>query len=291
MDAALALICGVLASLGVVLIATGLRHSPTASTGLSTAVGKRLRGRFRSPNKPTLLRWLVGIAGGVIALAITGMPLSLLVVPAAVVGLPVLLGAPKNRELALLEALDRWVRGLAAVLPTGRSVLDAVRYSARQSPPLLAPHLRVLVARMDERWSAAQALRGLADDLDSPDADAVVAALILAADRGGTGATATLNALADSISDRLRAWREIETERAKPRLVVRQVTLITAAVLAAAFWFGGEFFAPYQTPLGQGLLTILLAAYAGSLFMLRRMTRPPGRTRILSGSSGAQEPG
>jgi Flp pilus assembly protein TadB len=191
------------------------------------------------------------------------------------------LSAPSNRDLAVLEALDRWVRSLASLLPTGRSISDAIRVSVGQAPALLVPHLRLLTARLDDRWTTAQALLSLADELDSPDADAVLAALSLAADRGGTGATATLAALADNIQDRLRALREIETERAKPRIVVRQVTLITLVVLGLALVFGGSFFAPYGSPLGQLLLAALVFAYLGALLFLRRLTLPRPRQRIL----------
>jgi len=193
----------------------------------------------------------------------------------------VVLSAPSNRDLAVLEALDRWVRTLGSLLPTGRSISDAIRVSVGQAPALLAPHLRLLTARLDDRWTSGQALLALADELDSPDADAVLAALSLAAERGGTGASATLVALADNIQDRLRALREIETERAKPRFVVRQVTVITLVVLSLALLFGGSFFAPYGSGLGQILLTALVFAYLGSLLLLRRLTVPRPRQRIL----------
>ncbi|MFZ0531029.1 MAG: hypothetical protein WAL91_10910, partial [Propionicimonas sp.] len=103
--------------------------------------------------------------------------------------------------------------------------------------------------------------------------------------RGGTGAAATLAALADNIQDRLRALREIETERAKPRIVVRQVTAVTLVVLGLALAFGGQFFEPYSSGLGQLLLTMLVGAYLGSLLFLRRMTTPRPRPRILSRST------
>lgn len=229
-------------------------------------------------------RWwqvLLAVAAGLVAASVTGWPLLAVLVPAIAYGLPVILSAPPNRDLALLEALDRWVRTLGSLLPTGRSISDAIRVSVRQAPALLAPHLRLLTARLDDRWTIRQALFALADELDSPDADAVLAALALAAQRGGTGASATLAALADNIADRLRALREIETERAKPRFVVRQVTLITVVVLGLALVFGGSFFAPYGTDLGQLLLAGLVAAYLGSLLFLRRMTLPRPRQRIL----------
>ena len=91
----------------------------------------------------------------------------------------------------------------------------------------------------------------------------------------------TLGALADNIQDRLRALREIETERAKPRFVVRQVTIITVVVLGLALLFGGSFFAPYATGPGQMMLALLVTAYLGSLLFLRRLTLPRPRQRIL----------
>lgn len=79
----------------------------------------------------------------------------------------------------------------------------------------------------------------------------------------------------------MKALREIETERAKPRIVVRQVTGITLIVLAGALVFGGAFFEPYRSPLGQLILAGLITAYLGSLLMLRRMSEPRPRQRIL----------
>ena len=57
---------------------------------------------------------------------------------------------------------------------------------------------------------------------------------------------------------------------------------MTVVVLALAFVFGGQFFAPYASGLGQALLALLVAAYLGSLLFLRRLTTPRPRQRILS---------
>jgi Flp pilus assembly protein TadB len=277
----LAGLCGVLIAGGLVLFAAGLRRR-TESTTLSTGLWKKVVDS--SIGRAVRRRWwqlALALAAGVVAAAVVGWPLLAVLVPVVAYGLPMVLSAPSNRDLAVLEALDRWVRSLASLLPTGRSIGDAIRVSVGQAPALLAPHLRLLTARLDDRWTTAQALLSLADELDSPDADAVLAALSLAADRGGTGATATLAALADNIQDRLRALREIETERAKPRIVVRQVTLITLVVLGLALLFGGSFFAPYGSPLGQLLLAALVFAYLGALLFLRRLTLPRPRQRIL----------
>ncbi|HEY3338287.1 MAG TPA: type II secretion system F family protein [Propionicimonas sp.] len=278
----LAGLCGILVAGGLVLVAAGLRWRPQQSTTLSTGLWKKVVDS--STARALRRRWWqlsLALAAGLVAAAVVGWPLLAVLVPVVAYGLPLVLSAPSNRDLAVLEALDRWVRTLASLLPTGRSISDAIRVSVGQAPALLAPHLRLLTARLDDRWTTAQALLNLADELDSPDADAVLAALSLAAERGGTGATATLAALADNIQDRLRALREIETERAKPRIVVRQVTLITLVVLGLALTFGGSFFAPYGSPLGQFLLAALVFAYLGALLFLRRLTLPRPRQRIL----------
>ncbi len=280
MTAVVALL-GALVCAGVVLVVAGLRvRARPVAVQRRSPTAERLRPMLKKYG----LRLALGLIGGIVFAAFTGMSVMLLVVPVAVVGLPVLLSAPSNREIDLLQALDRWIRGLAATLPTGRSIMDAMRLSQRSAPELLAEPLALLVARLDDRWTSAEALRAMADELDSPDADAVLAALALAAERGGTGATATLHALADSIQDRLRAQREIETERAKPRLVVRQVTVITVAVLALVMVFGRGFFAPYGTPVGQVILLCLLGLYVMSLVVLRRMITPRRRERILRGA-------
>ncbi len=280
MTAVLASLLGALLIAGVVLVIAGARPRavrPARRRSVRSAAGSRTRALVRAHG----LQLAIGVVAGVGFAAVTGMSVMVVVVPVAVVGLPMLLSAPANRDIEMLEALDRWVRGLAATLPTGRSITDAVRVSVRNAPATLTGSLALLVARLDERWTAPEALRAMADELDSPDADAVLAALALAAERGGTGATATLHALADSIQDRLKAQREIETERAKPRIVVRQVTVVTVTVLALALVFGREFFAPYGTPTGQVILLSLLALYVASLLMLRRMTNPRRRDRIL----------
>lgn len=276
MTAVVALL-GALICAGVVLVVLGFRTPPTPGV----APRRRRADRLRPLVKKYGLQLTLGLIVGVVFVAITGMTIMVLVVPVAMVGLPILLRAPSNREVDLLQALDRWIRSLAAMLPTGRSVTDAIRLSQRQAPDQLAGALTLLVARLDDRWTSGEALRAMADELDSADADAVLAALALAADRGGTGATATLHALADSIQDRLKAQREIETERAKPRIVVKQVTIVTVSVLTLALLFGRDFFAPYGTPVGQVILLCLLGLYVMSLVVLRRMTMPRRRERIL----------
>ena len=235
------------------------------------------RGRQRD-----LILLLSVIIGCVIAM-LTGWLILVAVLPLLALGLPYLLILPKPRDIELLEALDRWVRSLAATLATGKSITDAIRISRRTAPPLLADEINLLVTRLNNRWETRDALMRFADAIDSPDADGVVAALILASSRGGNGASVTLQALADSIQAQLKGRRAIEVERSKPYVVVRQVTVISLSTLVLVFLLSPDFFAPYRTPLGQTLLSLLLIIYMASLLLMRRKARQPDRPRILIG--------
>ena len=279
---------GVVVAIGgaVVTAAAWRGVLPERTTKASTASarpGPLTRGlaRVGRIRRSTWLALAAGLALGVVLMYVLGWPILIVLVPAAVVGLPRLLADPPQSQIALLESLDRWVRGMLAHLSTGKSITDALRLSSRQPPPLLGESLGHLAKRLDERWTVPQALHAMADELDSADADAVLAALVLSSERGGTGASITLFALADSIQDQLRALREIEAERSKPRVVVRQVTTLSGLALVGFMLFSPSFFAPYATPLGQILLFTLLTAYVASIWAMRRLTLPRPRARIL----------
>jgi tight adherence protein B len=235
------------------------------------------RGRQRD-----LILLLSMIIGCLIAM-LTGWLILIVVLPLLALGLPYLLILPKPRDIQLLEALDRWVRSLAATLSTGKSITDAIRISRRTASPLLADEVNLLVTRLNNRWETRDALMRFADAIDSPDADGVVAALILASSRGANGASVTLQALADSIQAQLKGRRVIEVERSKPYVVVRQVTVISLSTLVLVFLLSPDFFVPYGTPLGQILLSALLIIYLASLLLMRRKAHQPDRPRILVG--------
>jgi tight adherence protein B len=286
----LAALSGLLLVAGVWALLLGLRRREPEARAGSTGSLPALWGRLsrRPPGRRGKRRDVVlvgSLLAGLVLAAATGWLIALLALPALALGLPYLLTVPRPRDVELLEALDRWVRGLSATLATGRSVTDAIRISRRTAPPLLGEEIGAVVARLNNRWDTREALLRMADDLDSPDADAVLAALILASSRGANGASVTLQALADSIQATLQGRRAIEVERSKPYVVVRQVTVISLVTLLVAFAASPRFFEPYRTPLGQVILTLLVTAYLGSLLLMRRKAQQRERPRLLVGAS------
>jgi Flp pilus assembly protein TadB len=283
----LAVVAGMLLVAGVLGVSMGLRR---AWGGRQRAVGtlswaQRWARLTRRPSGPAGRRrdlvLVISLIIGLVLAVITGWTLLIIAGPLVAFGLPALLRLPVQRDVALMESLDRWLRSLAATLATGRSITDAIRGSLRTAPPGIRDELAALIARLNNRWDSSDALRRFADELDSPDADAVVAALLLATNRGSVGASTTLLALADSLQDQLRARRAIEIERNKPYVVVRQVTVITTATLILVAVFNPGFFSAYQSPLGQLILVVLLALYVASLLLMRHKARQQPRARIL----------
>lgn len=286
MTAELAAIAGLLVVGGLVALIAGTtkRWVPAPRTRRPGAGSTWARLTRRPAGVAGRRRDLV-LAGSVVlglgVAATTGWVVAIIVGPLLALGLPYLLSLPSARDIQLLEALDRWVRGLAATLSTGRSVTDSIRLSRRTAPPIIASEVGMLISRLDNRWDTQAALRRFADDLDSADADPVVAALMLASDRGAVGASATLGELAESIQDQLKGRRLIETERNKPYVVVRQVTVITLITLVGVFTLSPGFFAAYRTPVGQVVLSVLVVCYIASLVLLRRRAKQAPRERIL----------
>jgi tight adherence protein B len=282
----IAAVAGLLLVGGMILVISGATRREVPPARIRRSDGRSAWARLtRRPSGPQGRRrdlLLAGsVLGGFVVAAVSGWVVTVVVAPLLALGLPYLLSLPQARDIMLLEALDRWVRGLAATLSTGRSVTDSIRLSRRTAPPMIADEVARLVSRLDNRWNTHDALQRFADDLDSADADPVVAALMLASDRGAVGASTTLRELAESLQDQLTGRRLIETERNKPYVVVRQVTMITLITLVGVFLLSPGFFAAYRTPVGQVVLSVLIIAYLGSLVLLRRRAKQEPRDRIL----------
>ncbi|MEO7588145.1 MAG: type II secretion system F family protein [Arachnia sp.] len=285
MEPVIASAVGALFMLGVFLTAAGTRRVERSfSTGRSTGLWKRCARLWTDRSRAGRAWAVTSVVAGAVVAVTTGWLIALVLVPAAALGIPALLSEPPQREIAALAGLDRWVRLLAPSLATGKSIRDAILATRGQVPEALAEPVARLVARVDQGWTTREALLGMADDLRSSDADAVLAALAISASRGGVGSRATLAALADNTQERLHALREISAERAKPRAVVRQVTVITLVVLTGSVLLGGNFFEPYRSPLGQALALGLAGAYVGALMVLRRRTIPEPTPRFLRGA-------
>ena len=270
------------ALLGVLVIVLGLVRTDDNAAGRPPS---RLKGRFNSwRGQFTRRRQLIalaGLAGGVLLWFATGWFIALIAVPAAAIGIPLLLGRgsePANIER--LEAIEQWTRSLSGLIIAGAGLEQAIIVSLSSTPAPLQESVSRLVARINARWATHDALQAFADDLADPTGDLVVAHLKLASTERGPGLATALEDLAGDVFDEVKARRQIEADRAKPRQNVRLITFITLGVLALVP-FAGQFFAPYGTPLGQMLLAVWLVIYVAVLVWIKSYTNTRPTPRIL----------
>ena len=280
MTGLLAALAGALVAGGVLGVIAAVRPvpvEPALGPHRSSALLLHVRG---IPSRTRVLA-LVGVGAGLLVTVVTGWLVAIIAVPLAVVGLPSLLASPAaTAQIERLEALAEWTRNLAGVLTVGVGLEQALAATLRSTPEPIKPEVTRLVARLRARWSTEEALQQFADELDDATGDLVAAYLILGARRRGNGLASVLQGLAESVAEDVTARRRIEADRAKPRATARNVTLITLSVLTLLA-FNGQFMAPYGTPLGQALLAVLLAAYAGALAWMRRMSQGEPLPRFL----------
>lgn len=229
--------------------------------------------RLRALSPRTQASLLIGAAGGLVIALLTGWVLAIVLVPAALIGIPLLLSAPPSAgRIERIEAMEEWARSLAGKLIAGQSLRSALVRSLRSAPAPIRPEVSRLVSGLYANTSSTEsALRLFAEDLDDSTGDLLVSNLILAARGRGTGLAPVLEALAESVAADVRARRQIEADQERPRSTARAVTVITLGVLGILA-LTGDYIEPYRSPIGQLVLVALLTAYISALLWMRRMS-------------------
>lgn len=279
MSALIPALAGALAVAGIIAIYLGLRERPPAPPASGPKRIPALACALASTTAATRTLAVAGVAAGALVTITTGWLVAALIIPAAALGLPVLLSAPPSAtRIDKLEALEEWTRSLSAVLTVGVGLEQALIATLRSTPPAIRVEVSALAARLRSRTPTRVALRAFADDLDDATGDLVAANLLLGVSRRGSGLASVLDALSESVATDVRARRAVEADRAKPRTTARAVSAITLVALALLA-LSGSYVAPYSTPLGQVVLIMLLAAFAGALIWMRKMATgaPPPR--------------
>lgn len=280
--ALLAALAGAAFVAGIILLIRAFQPAPPKPVA-KKSTGPTLGQRWKVVSRRTKNLIVVGLVAGVITSTVSGIILLVIVVPAAVVGLPLLLGKQDTRERDLLSALESWTRSLASTAETGeftlREVIDVTRAS---TPAIIRIPVDRLAARMNGSWSSSAALRAFADELDSPWVDEVTIYLIQAAEFSSGGLAKALEGVADNLAVQTTMRIEIYNERDKPRRTMRTMTLIISLVLVGIVLFSGTpQVGMYRTPLGQVILAIILGGFVALLVWAKSLTRTRPEPRII----------
>lgn len=280
-------LAGALLVLGGIAFFEGMRKVPPRQKKVKLAAADKNTWWDALPRRQRQLI-IAGTAAGVIFALLTGWVIAIILIPAAIIGLPWLLSSgDATARIERLEAMEEWTRSLAGVLTVGVGLEQAIVATLRSAPKEIQPEVSLLAARLRARWPTEDALRAFADDLDDSTGDLLAANLLLGAKRRGAGLASVLESVAVSVGEDVRARRMIEADREKPRATARVVTIITLGALVIMFFFSGMFDA-YRSGLGQFILTALLAAYVGALIWMKSMAKGKKLPRFI-GAEIAEE--
>nr|MDT0665424.1 hypothetical protein [Micromonospora sp. DSM 115978] len=123
-----------------------------------------------------------------------------------------------------------------------------------------------------------------ADDMADPSADLIVSSLVLNARLRGPGLRDVLGALATSAREELDMRRRVESSRRSTRRSVQIVVAVTLGVAGMLILLNRTYVEPYGTFVGQVVLTVVIALFAGGIMWLRRLARIEVPGRFLTGA-------
>lgn len=234
-------------------------------------------------------RYLLGAAGvvAVVVWVFTGWPVHGLVAGTVVAGAPFVLhpGGSARARIERIEALAEWLHQLASLHVTGLPLEETIRGSAASAPPGVRREVQMLATRLrpESGIPAAEAYRALADEMADGAVDHVVLLLLTHSRDRERGLSTALEALAESLGQQAADARSVEADRAKVRTSARWISFFVLGAVAVTM-VNRSYTEPYGTSLGQGLLLVLAAAFAGLLVQMHRMAQADPEPRLLAPS-------
>jgi Flp pilus assembly protein TadB len=278
MNLPVAALCGLGFGAGLWLLVTGVSRRHRRPSASMTSALRRFGDR-RAP------LWLVAaLAVGALSAVVTRWPVAGLLAGLAVWAAPGMLAGAKasTRAHARLEAVAAWTESLRGTLQAAAGLEQAIIATAATAPEAIRDEVSALAGAIRSGVRLPTALRALAADLDHPDADRVVAALLLAATGHARNLAEQLEALAAAAREQAAARLRVHTEWATTRTSVRVIIVVAVLMAAGMITFNREFLAPYDTAGGQVVLTVVGFMFAAGFVWLARMSRIPDPPRVLA---------
>ncbi|MET8983200.1 type II secretion protein F [Streptomyces sp. NPDC004539] len=230
----------------------------------------------RRTSRPHAGRWTVAAAGaGLLAWVVTGWIAGGLLAAMAAWNLPHLLGAGtgERERTARIEGVAGWTEMLRDTLAAAAGLEQTIQATAPAAPQAIRPHVTALATRLERGEPLVPALRHLADDLQDPTADLVIAALILSSRHQARQLSPLLGELAATVRAQVEMRHRIEAGRTRIRTTQRVVVATTFTFITALVLLNPAFLTPYDTPAGQIILLTIGALFTVALTWLRRIAR------------------
>ena len=236
------------------------------------------------------LRLALALGAAVLVGAGTGWPVAALLAAAACWGMPALFTESRAQAatIARVEAVAGWAEMLRDTMAGAAGLEQAIAATASVAPLPIRRDVATLAARL-ERQRLGPALRAFADDVADPTCDLVTAALLLAAEHQASRLGELLGALATAARDQATMRLRVEAGRARTRASVKVIVGITLGLALFLAVLNHGYLAPYSSGVGQLVLLVVGALFAGAFAWLAKMTRPAEPARFLTAQFSAPE--
>jgi Flp pilus assembly protein TadB len=234
----------------------------------------------------------IGILIGLLALLVTHWPVGGMAATGLALAWPALVGGARSERRAAerVEALAIWTESLRDTIAGAVGLEQAIISTSRAAPAAIANELVTLADRLRVRMPLTQALHRLADDLDDPSADLVVAALLLNSRLRGPGLRQVLTSLSSSARAELEMRGRVTAGRAATRRSVQIVVGFTVGFVLLLVLFNPTYVEPYGHPFGQLVLLIVIGFFAVGFIWLKRLAAYDVPERFLHSDRPANEP-
>jgi Flp pilus assembly protein TadB len=268
-------VVGALAGLGLVLLGVGLRGVPPAPPRAEVAT----RARRRDLSVRAALAAVFGLG----LLGLTGWPVTAMLGALLGASLPRLVAGrgEEKRAEARVEAIAGFAEQLRDTTAAGVGVTGAIAAVAPRAPGAIRAEVEALTARLSAGEASGAALSAFAREVGDPMADLVAAALSIGTTEQSGRLGELLSALAASAREQVAMRLRVEVGRARTRATARAVTWISLVAVVALLVFDRHFLAPYATAVGEVVLALVGACFAGSYVLLARIGRDRDPPRFL----------
>ncbi|GEK22901.1 type II secretion system F family protein [Cellulomonas xylanilytica] len=257
---------GGLVGVGVVVLLVAMRPRPEEH-GVVKHGGPSLVQRIGR-------RGLLAAGVALVVLLITQWPVAALGAAAVVLSWDSLFGGARaeRQAMARIEGLASWTESLRDTIAGAVGLEQAIPATVYASSPAIQPQLRLLVDRLRVRVPLPTALQRLADDLDDPSADLIVASLILNARLRGPGLRQVLTSLSESARAELDMRQRVAAGRSSTRRSAQIVMLFSLGVILLISIASPDYVAPYSSPTGQLVLFIVIGLFGAGFWWMKRLS-------------------
>ena len=268
MSTLLVVLVGAVVGVGVVLLVSALTpREPSTVAAPESAVLKRLRS-FGN-------RLPLAVGAGLLVLLLTGWVVAAVSTGGLVLGWNALFGGAGGERLAItrIEALAAWTESLRDTVAGAVGLEQAIPATAYAASPVISGELMTMADRLRVWVPLPVALQRFAEDMNDASADLIIAALILNSKLRGPGLRDVLTSLAESARAELDMRQRVDAGRRSTRRSVQIVIGVTVAFVVGLAIFNPAYVEPYDSPVGQLMLLVVIAFFAVGIMWLRKLSR------------------